>query len=418
MSKKHNNASSGNMIADIEELKFTRDFGLYLDTLNLLKKKYLIIFCLKNTSGQNFSEETVEKIRRLGFSNFSTRSDMKYMGILCDGSAVSDKISEVHELPLNFKRNFLNTEIRVSFVEGEAEIEIDGRDQSLDDKGLNIAVYDCIKSEIIDVSCYDASETNPTFFHRNFYYDEQYINTHIYMPESYKDNVTLHLRRSYFSNRKLSVREVERGIFLPIKGIIEIDKYFNEVETYKAYGGICDENLNFIAGHQLFNPKSIDTDGRHILDSYEVAPEDITYMDETVLYGGTLTEHPGHLITECFADRLWWLVQNADSDIKIAIEIIWAKTAWANSYNSFVAEFFDIFGISKERLIVVEKPTQFKKIIIPDQSAIPLNYCFPYEFTSEYIKPFQHITKQLTPGKYKKIYLTKAKKSLKSGVGE
>lgn len=415
---KDNNNASPNRTTALEELKLTRDFGLYLDMLSLLKKEYLIIFCLKNTSGQNFSEETVEKIRSLGFSDFTAEPDMKYMGVLCNGGILSDIVSGVGEPPLHYKGDILNTKLGISFLEQEAEIEIDGVDRSLNDNGLNIAVYDCERSEIVDVSCYDTSEGNPTFYHRNFYYDDRYINTHIYIPESYKDSVALPLKKSYFSNRRLSVREVERGIFLPIKGIMEVDKYFNELETYKAYGGICDENLNFIAGHQLFNPKSIDTDGRHILDSYEVAPEDIEYIDETVLYGGTLIEHPGHLITECFADRLWWLVQNADSDIKIAFETMWRTPKLIEKNISFVMEFFNAFGISEDRLIVIEKPTQFKKIIVPDQSAIPLNYCFPYEFTSEYIKPFQHITKRLAPGKYKKIYLTKSKLHTGSTVGE
>ena len=403
----------------LENLRFTRDFDLYLDMLNRLKKEYLIILCLKNTSGQTISETTAEKIRSLGFSKFTAEPEMKYAGVLHNGAAVCDHSSSSYDSFKSFEGNLPNAKIGISFEEKEAEIKINGKDQSLNDKGINIVVYDLKKSKVTDVSCCNMSEEKPEFYHRNFYYNEKYIDTHIYMPESYKDSVTLPMRKSYFSNRKLNVREVERGIFLPTENKYNVDEYGNRMKIYSVYGGICDEDFNFIAGHQLLIPTNTSLDGRHIFGSYRVRSEDILYIDETVLYGGSLTEHPGHLITECFADRLWWIVQNADSDIKIAVEIIWSKgELLSHNYNSFVMEFFDAFGISEDRLIIIKKPTQFKKIIIPDQSSIPLNYCFPYDFTSGFIKPFQHITKQLTPGKYKKIYLTKNKLHNKSTIGE
>ena len=398
-----------------ESFKFTRDFDLYLDMLNLLKNEYLIIMCLKNTTGQCISEKTIEKIRQLGFVNYTAEPDMKYAGISYNGRIVYDSASATDKPPISVDVNVRKRNFCVSFEGKEAEIKIDGTDMSLNDKGINIMVYDCKNSELTDVSCYDASEEGPDslqkmpeFYHRNPYYDKQYIDSHIFVSEKYKDSITLPIRRSYYSNRKLNVQEIERGIFLP-------RKFMNG----GTYGGVCDENFNFIAGHQILNPRSHKRDDdRHISGSYEVQQEDIVFIDETVLYGGSLIEHPGHLITESFADRLWWLVRNPDSDIKIAVEIIWGKSVWSMKYNSFVTEFFDAFGVSRDRLIVIEKPTQFKKIIIPDQSAIPLNYCFPYEFTDEYIKVFQHITKRLTPGKYRKIYLTKSKTYKKTVIGE
>ena len=406
-----------------KELRYTRDFDLYLDLLNRLKSQYLIIFCLKNTSGQRFSEEAAEKIRSFGFSDFTAEPEMKYLGIVSTGTVDFDNLSKANQLPLSFNVNYSNIKLFISFQEKEAEIKINGKDQSLNDKGLNIVVYDLRKSETVDACSYNASAGKPAFYHRNFYYDQQYIDNHIYMPESFKESAALPLRRSYASDRSLSVREVERGIFLPTEYIYEDDedidmRFYRRIEKIKAFGGVCDESLNFIAGHQLFNPRGLDHDSRHIWNSYPVEPEKITYVDETVLYGGSLIEHPGHLITECFADRLWWLAENPDSDIKIAVEILWDTHGWAKGVDSFVMEFLDALGISEERLIIVKAPTQFKKIIVPDQSAIPLNYCYPYDFTDEYIKPFRRITEQLTPGEHKKIYLTKSKVHSKSVIGE
>ena len=403
-----------------KNFRHTRDLGLYLDMLNILKSQYLIILCLKNTSGQNISDETAEKIRSIGFSKFTAEPDMKYAGVLNNGTAVCDNSSDAYDTFRVFEGDLPKAKIYISFEKKEAEIKINGKEQSLNDKGINIVVYDMKKSEAADVSCCNASEGKPALYHRNFYYSEQYIRDHIYMPESCIDSVTLPMRKSYFSNRKLNVREVERGIFLPsVPGEVNTVENGEGVKKHVVHGGVCDEGFNFVAGHQLFNTRDIGDDDRHISDSYKVPQENIAYMDETVLYGGSLIEHPGHLIAECFADRSWWIVQNADSDIKIAVEIIWRNGDLVIGYNgSFVREFLDALGISEDRLIVIEKPTQFKKIIVPDQSAIPLYYCFPYEFTTEYIKPFQHIAKRLTPGNYKKIYLTKSKNHNKSTIGE
>ena len=397
-----------------ENFRHTRDFDLYLDMLNILKSQYLIIFCLKNTAEQNISEKTAEKIRSFGLVNFTAELGMKYVGIVSKGKVDFDASSATNS---RFNVNYPKIKLFISFEEKEAEIKINDEDQSLNDKGLNIVVYDLKKSETLDACCYNASEGKPAFYHRNFYYDKKYIDTHIYMPESYIDSASLPLRRSYFSDRSLNVREVERGIFLPTKSVSVVDNYFNITESYKTYGGVCDENLNFISGHQAANPRDVIMDGRHLSGSYEVPPEDITYIDETVLYGGTLLEHPGHLITECFADRMWWIARNADSDIKIAIETI-GESSELGFEKSFVAEFFDALGVSEDRLIIIKKPTQFKKIIVPDQSSTPIYYCFPYEFTSGYIETFQHMAKSLAPGKYKKIYLTKSKLHRSSVIGE
>ena len=402
--------------------KATRDFDLYLDMLDRLKSRYLIILCLKNTGEQNFSEETVERIHKLGFSSFSAEPDMKYMGIFNSGEVLCDYLTGAYDSSMIYDVSLPKAELHISFVGKEAEIKINGEDQSLNDKGINIVVCDSKTLETIDVCSCDGAYENPALYHRNFYYDKKYIDTHIYMPESYIESVTLPMRRSYFSPRGLRVREVERGVFLPSKTFKvcgdgkEPDDIDMTSDERMTYGGICDESFSLIAGHQVFEPDNSNMSGRHISGTYVVEPEEITYIDEIVLYGGSLFDHPGHLITECFADRLWWLADNPDSDIKIAVQIV--KNDEFSLSNTFVMEFFDALGIPNERLIIVNKPTQFKKIIIPDQSSLPLNYCFPYDFTPAYARLFRHMTNRLTPGKHKKIYLTKSKTHNKSTVGE
>ena len=395
----------------LENLKFTRDFDLYLDMLNALKDKYLIILCVKETTGEYISETSASKIRSLGFSNFSTAHRMRYLGVSDRGKIVCNRASGKANEPAHYKGTLESANLEVVSAEDAAEITLNSTNWSLNERGLNFAVYDHGTSEVIDVTCCDGCEEYLPFFHRNLFFSEQYIDSHIYMPERHMDNVTLYMKKSYFSNRELKVREIERGIFLPGKQVPD--------DNYKMYGGICDESFNFIAGFQVLDPnRSIRANDRHIHGSYEVPPEEISYIDETVVYSGSMMQHPGHLIIEAFAARIWWLIKNTDSSLKIAVQIIWSNLIGDIEYGAFTKQFFEAFGIFKDRLIFIYKPTKFKKIIIPDQSLIPLCFDWPYEFTAEFAQVFQHIKNQLTPGKNKKIYLTKTQTFRKNVVGE
>ena len=389
----------------LENLKFTRDFDLYLDMLYVLKDRYMIILSIKGTSVQKISDISLKKIHALGFSNYTAEHRMMYVGAANKGEVICNSVSAKADQPVDFECTAENTSFFVSSGENTSEIIVDKDSWSMDDTGLNFAVYDCEKSEIVDISCYDASVKHPLFFHRNLYFTDKYLDSHIYMPQKFMANLTLPIKRSYFSNRQLDVREVERGIVLPRK-----------ITGGKTYGGVCDENFNFIAGHQTINhEESLD---RHIYDAYSVPPENIDYVDETVVYGGNMFNHPGHLILECFADRVWWYVRNADSDLKVALTTTWnTNNLWSSVKDSFIKEFLYALGISQDRIIIVEKATKFKKIIIPDQSAIPL-VAYPYDFTCGYTQVYQHITKDLSPTKYKKVYLTKSHTARKNIIGE
>lgn len=397
----------------LDDLKHTRDFELYLDIMNELKDRYLIILCTKEVSGPNVSETAVEKIRSLGFLSFPDNFRFMYLGAADRGNVLCDGVSEIANQPVRLEGTAGKAELYAASEHYKAEITIDGTNWSLDERGLNFAVYDPKKSEIVDVTCYDAFANKPTFYHRNFFYSDQYIADHIYMPVKYMDRVTRPMKKSYFSNRKLGVREVENGIVLPGKKI-----------NGKTYGGVCDESFNFIAGHQIFDPEH-GGGKRHFRDSYTVPPEEIEYLDETVVYGGAMYNHPGHLVCECFADRIWWFIKNADSNLKVAVTVLWEYTVkvWGDNIRSseyafFVKDFLKTFGIPEDRIVFVKNPMKFKKVIIPDQSYIPLDYTLQYEFTSEYLQVFQHMRDPNITAKYKKIYLTKLKSPRQTFINE
>ena len=397
----------------VKKLKVTRDFDLYLDLLDRVKNRYLIILCIKGSADDNAHAEPLEKLIGMGFSRYCSEPIKNYVGIMNNGQVICDDLSDFDAGPQLLEKKISGTSIHISFQPNNFEIMVNGEDFAFAENSLHIIVHDCKKSETVDSCEYEVFKQKPGFYHRNFYYSDQRLKSHIYMPKKYMKRVTVGIKRSYFSDRELGVREVENGIVLPKK----------TGEDGKSYGGVCDESFNFIAGHQVFLGE-YDTRGRHFFGSYTVPPEELDYLDETVLYGGFMSNHPGHLACENFANRIWWLLKNPDSRIRIAVMVEWPYTVWDDVtkrdsvYAFFVKDFFTTMGIPIERLIFIEKPTKFKSVIVPDSCLINYDFTLPYEFTAEYMQVFDQMKKQITPSKYKKVYFTKTKTPHQNMIGE
>lgn len=389
----------------LNELRFTRDFDLYLDMLSVLKDRLLII--LNITGGdRGISNLPIKKLHNLGFLTLSPESRL-YIGIINKGSVIFDNCSTKQDVDICFEKTVENLSLVVSSKSADGdicEIIINSENYSLNERGLNFVVYNCDNNSIVDSSCYDVYLPKPTFYHCNLFFNDRYIDTYIYMPQKFIKHFAPTFKHSYFSNRKLNAFEAEKAIILPNSDI-----------NGKTYGGVCDENFNLISGHQIFDTP---LKSRHIWGSYRVPKDAVEYIDETVVYGGTMVNHPGQLVVESFADRIWWFLNNDDSKIKIAVVSIWSNTVWASEYAFFVKQFLSAFGLKDDRVIYIKKATQFKKVIIPDQSSIPIKLFSPYEFTNEYIQVFRHIRNNTIPAEYKKIYLTKKHTAKKNVIGE
>jgi hypothetical protein len=196
------------------------------------------------------------------------------------------------------------------------------------------------------------------------------------------------LAKKKFSDRKLEVKVIERGIILPMRKI---------PGTYE--GGVHDKDFNFIAGFARTPPPRKTTGGGMwcvVESGYAVNREELLKLDEEVIYGGALLGHFGHFLSECLS-RLWYVVQNPESKLKILF-IINAEVckSWAN-------KFLELMGIDLARVVYVQKPMQCRSITVPDQSQYVWN-----NFTKEHVLPYQAMKSRVTPGKIKKIYLTRS----------
>ena len=131
----------------------------------------------------------------------------------------------------------------------------------------------------------------------------------------------------------------------------------------------------------------------HIASAYTVDRKDIIQVDENVIYGGALVGIFGHFLT-LGMKRLWFALQNNSGGGE--------KIVFIGGYKPFYDEFFRLMGLEKDRIIYIDKPMQFRSVTVPDQSQ---DYC--YAFTKEFLLPYQAIKARVTPGKVKKIYLTR-----------
>lgn len=193
--------------------------------------------------------------------------------------------------------------------------------------------------------------------------------------------------QNYYSDRELTVTTAKNAIVLPTK-IIDDSKGILK-------GGICDENFNFLAG--FFRYGNNVPGYTAITSSYSVDKSDIAVCDETVIFGGVLFGHFGHIILECM-NRLWWCIENPDCNFKIVFTTLWGKKNW-------IMDFFTLLDIHHDRIMFIDQPTQFKEIIIPEESVYGWK-----EYTDKYLVPHKKLIQNSTINckkKISKIYLTR-----------
>lgn len=408
----------------LDNVQHTRDYSLYLDSLTALSENYMIIASVNDNYGRNIPDDILEKLHKLGFKGLKKIGSQRYVCVINRGEVyaevseeeplrdivLGEEINGVQLLVASYTRT-TNEVAKIKnayswhFLRNEAksEIKINGKDYSLNCSGMNIVVCDSDANEVIDSSTYDFALPKPTFYHKNFDFDEEYFDTHFFVQKETDDFWRRLYRKSYYSNEKLGVAEIENGIFLPVKWI-----------NGQYRGGVCDKYGNFVYGDRLFIHEINASFRHHTTCSYAVPENELDYVNEVVIYGGRLVDHPGHLILEGISFTLWYALHNTDPNVKIAVII-----TPCFDKQQFAFQFLSGMGISEERIILVEKPTRFKKIIAPDQGMVLYDgWLNIYSFTDQYVLPYKKIRETAKPTGFSKVYFTKRKVDDDNFLGE
>ena len=193
-------------------------------------------------------------------------------------------------------------------------------------------------------------------------------------------------KRNFFIDKELGFSVIENGVILPHRdtppgGLVG------------ALGGIADSDGNYVMSSFVKHSK--------INRNYPVTPESLKRSDKTVVYLGFYFPTWGHVITDDIR-RLWFLESEIfKSEFKDCpvVYIPWAQSREVTDKN--FRRLLEIFGIDFDKFQPITEPTQFKKIILPDES-------FKNGFTKEYRELINRARnfalKNRTPVSSKKIY--------------
>ena len=190
------------------------------------------------------------------------------------------------------------------------------------------------------------------------------------------------LTKRFLSDRKLGIMQVENGIILPAK----------YVGKPASRGGVFENDMTFVAGLLRNKPPAAGSFG--VKGAYEV--EEISNSDEEVIFGGVLVGLFGHFVLESLG-RMWYILQNRQDKRKIVFLNMAGDQEW-------FYPFFDLLDIERERIIILKQPTQYKKVIVPEESIHSW-----YDYTQEYLLPYDYIRNRVKPSNIKKLYLTRSK---------
>lgn len=137
------------------------DLFTYVQLLGLVKNKYIIALAVKDTPGDNLTEEDVCEIRSLGFSNFTAVLWHTYVGIIDKGVVVCNLVNDIREEPVCYEGQDINNILKFKITSmawrrgNKAEIKIGDVDYSVNMRGLNFVVFDVDNNKVIDSVAFD-----------------------------------------------------------------------------------------------------------------------------------------------------------------------------------------------------------------------------------------------------------------------
>lgn len=183
-----------------------------------------------------------------------------------------------------------------------------------------------------------------------------------------------------------AAREYEDVYALPL---------ISKKEENLVLGGLCDADFNrsTISQQDIFYCKN----------GYRVNEADLTVCEEPVVFGGYCFGQFG--LTLLFSmSRLWWSIENPD-DLR---KIVFLYLKGDETGKRYCRNMLELLGIDESRYEIIEKPTIFKKMLVPDET-----WRSRSKFSEKMFLPHKRIAEKLLK-KYpeetpKKIYFSRAK---------
>lgn len=210
-----------------------------------------------------------------------------------------------------------------------------------------------------------------------------------YVDKISREQYILESQKAYFSKKKLGIDVIDHGIILPVSKK-------NGINTSQGAGGVIDKSGKYVESSAQLAFNMID----RVNGSYDISNFDVDYIDETVVYLNFFYKHWGHFIID-IVSRLWY-IQNSVNKYKVVFTTeLFKNTDIDGNY----LEFLNLFGIPTENIIVLNRPTKFRTVIVPEVSIFPGKY-----FTKEYKLIFERVASKVKEDNRlpKKLYLSRS----------
>lgn len=192
--------------------------------------------------------------------------------------------------------------------------------------------------------------------------------------------------KCYRVEKELEAPSYRRATILP---------YRTTEDPARALGGILNMDNKWIpeSGQHIV--------GADVVDGYPV--DEVEESDLEVVWFGYYHNHWGHFLTEMIS-RCWYLLKHnpVEEDFYVAYAI---KTDACNvGLQGTFKEFLNILGVPDERILLVNKPTRFNEINLPDISCVAGQW-----YTDKYVAIFDKMISECQGEGYDKVYLTRLK---------
>lgn len=192
---------------------------------------------------------------------------------------------------------------------------------------------------------------------------------------------------------------------------------------YQGLGGVVDKDGNFIEQSVIYD--LINTPDQKKLYAFGggYPIKHIESSDKTAIYMGLAHKHWGHFLID-IVQRLWYPMTNGLLGKHIAEDVIFAFAGFDDGSKAFdgnYLEFFRLIGLDTDRIVFVNQPTQFKKVIVPDVAVWPGEFMYPvYKdiFSVVTENGMREVADSMSGRKVDKIYFSRRHISGQREMGE
>lgn len=208
----------------------------------------------------------------------------------------------------------------------------------------------------------------------------------IYGPASFKNSFKAKIRN----------RQVKSGLSVEIveDGVIALNRKSGAYGVFDAYKNFVDLSIQTRTKHGQPIPKLNNT-------------QDIPFIDETVIYFGNIIPYFGHFLLENI-NRAYALPDGEK------VKVVFVDDKCSPIYD-FVYQFMVLLDVSREDVIILDKTTRFKKVIVPEQ-AFNMSFYSSKEFAMVGDKMASSVPSNQPV--YEKIYFSREKMGDRKTLGE